>query len=174
VERITLIVHSASVPIVEAGTLEDSGGVDVGLVRPDMLSCRCRLCLCLGSSPFGRQDSFALGEIVETGIVIMEPEEELQVLCGVLNVLEVVHEVANGAWLVVGVSIDQMDGLFTRMTMHRRTYRASAIVDNVVKGQGIRDSCAAARAGRVVGLGFLFAIERGGGFIDVRRATIGE
>ena len=36
----------------------------------------------------------------------MEPEEELQVLCGVLNVLEIVHEVANCTWLEACVSVD--------------------------------------------------------------------
>ena len=41
----------------------------------------------------------------------MEPEEELQVLGRMLNVLEVVHEVTNGAWLAVGVSLGCLNGL---------------------------------------------------------------
>lgn len=110
-ERITLLVHSASVAIVEAGTLEDRGGVDIGLVRPSVLSCGSRLSLCLSSSPFGRQDALAFGEIVESSVVVMEPEEELQVLGRMLNVLEVVHEVTNGAWLAVGVSLGCLNGL---------------------------------------------------------------
>jgi hypothetical protein len=41
----------------------------------------------------------------------VEPEEELQVLCGVLNVLEVIHKVANCAWLVFSISMDCIEVL---------------------------------------------------------------
>lgn len=85
--------------------------MEICFVRPDVLSCRCRLGLCLSSSPFGRQDAFTFGKVVESGIVVVEPEEELQVLCGVLNVLEVIHKVANCAWLVFSISMDCIEVL---------------------------------------------------------------
>jgi len=70
------------------------------VLRAGLLSCRCGLGLSLLSCPLRRESAFALGKVVETSAVVVEPKIELQILGGVLDVLEVVHEVADGAWLV--------------------------------------------------------------------------
>ena len=40
-----------------------------------------------------------LGEGVEAEDVILVPKEELEILCIVLNVYQVIHEIVEGTWL---------------------------------------------------------------------------
>jgi hypothetical protein len=129
VERITSLVHLGAVGIVEAGVLENGMGFGVSMLRASLLSCRCGLGVSLLSCPLRRESTFALGEVVETSAVVVKPKIELQVLGGMLNVLEVIHEVADGAWLVYIVSVDQYG-----LREDRSTNRASAIVEDVVEG----------------------------------------
>ena len=128
-ERITSFVNLGAVGIVEAGVLENGMGFGVSMLRTSLLSCRCCLGVSLLSCPLWRESSLALGEVVETSAVVVEPKIKLQVLGGVFNVFEVVHEIADGAWLIHIVSVDQ-DGL----REDRSTNRASAIVEDVVEG----------------------------------------
>jgi len=53
----------------------------------------------LGEGPFWREDLFAFWELREAFHVASVPEEELQVFGTVLDIFEIVHEVASGAWL---------------------------------------------------------------------------
>jgi hypothetical protein len=99
VEWVTSVVRLTTVAIIEAGTLKDDIGFSIGVLRTCLLSSRCSLSLGLLSCPFGRKSTLAFGKVAETSTVVVEPKEELQVLGGVLDVLEVVHEIANGAWL---------------------------------------------------------------------------
>ena len=109
-ERVTPVVHPGAVGIVEAGVFEDGMSFGVGvLLGTGLLSCRCGFSLSLLSCPLWRESTFTLGKIVEASAVVVKPEVELQVLGGVLDVLEVVHEVADGAWLMRNVSILEDD-----------------------------------------------------------------
>lgn len=104
-ERVSPFVDLTAVAILEAGALEDGIGFGVGMLRPALLGCRSCLRFSLLSRPFGRQCAFAVGEVVEASAIVVEPKEELQVLGGVLDVLEVVHEVTDSAWLCMRVSV---------------------------------------------------------------------
>ena len=128
-EGVTSLVHLGAVGVIEAGVLENGVGFGVSMLRASLLSCKCGLGLSLLSCPLWRESPFALGKIVETSTVVVEPKIELQVLGGVFNVFEVVHEVADGAWLIRIVSMDE-DGL----REDRSTNRASAIVEDVIEG----------------------------------------
>jgi len=129
VERVTSLVHLGAGCVIEAGVLEYGMGFGVGVLRAGLLSCRCCLSLSLLSCPFWRESPLALGKVIETSAVVIEPKVELQVLGGVFDVLEVVHEVADGAWLMGFVSLDRVG-----LREDGSTNRASAIVEDVVKG----------------------------------------
>lgn len=71
------------------------------------LSCLC-IHLCLFFGPFWGKSTLVRWKLVETLQVVSVPKVELEVLGGVFNVDEVVHEVACCAWLEGIVSAKQV------------------------------------------------------------------
>ena len=78
----------------KASVLEDGGHG-----RADAIWAIRRLRLNIVGNPLGRQDLFGGGELIEALRIAAEPEIELEILGGKLNIFEVVHEVTGCARL---------------------------------------------------------------------------
>ena len=100
VERVVLDLHDVGPWRSKVGAFEHfcSFGTDL-LLQPLQSLSRLQLSFSLLNAPFWGKCSLVGWKVEEAFDVVTIPEEELEILCRVLDVDEIVHEVAGGAWL---------------------------------------------------------------------------
>lgn len=84
----------------EIGSLEHSSDLRARLFRTSVVRLRSH-CLGLGlcDGPFWSESTFTDRKRRKTFDVILVPKKELEVLGGMLDVNEVIHEIPGGTWL---------------------------------------------------------------------------
>lgn len=135
-ERI-LVFDGALMALLEVGALEDIGSC--GLLSETLGGILLKLCdglifhlLC----PLRGERQIRCVGGHEPLIVVIVPEEELEVLCRVLNVHQVIHKVSDSAWLQKWLAKQE-----TVMIWHMSTtYWASASIHDVVERERIWDA----------------------------------